>query len=82
MTNYSITENTIILSSLFLGSAYMTVGSLKEINKLTYDIHSVQFKFINVTLSWSIFGLSSIILLTSSVDMCRIMEKSLEKSLE
>ena len=65
---YSITKETIILSSLFFGSVYMTGASLKEINKLSSKDH-----FISFTISWSIFGLSSVFLLTTTRDMYKIM---------
>ena len=72
-SNSIITKETILLSSLFLGSVYMTATSLKEVNKYISD--SKKYNLIGFAINWSIFTTSGFLTLTAVDNMCEIMAK-------
>lgn len=71
-SNSVVIKETILLSSLFLGSVYMTVASLKEINKF---VASDKSNFIVFTLNWSMFFTGSILSFTAVENMCEKLLK-------
>lgn len=71
-SNSVVIKETFLLSSLFLGSVYMTVASLKEINKF---VASDKYNFIVFTLNWSMFFTGSILSFTAVENMCEKLLK-------